>query len=502
MKTSSLVFLSQILLFPVFALAQQDAGHKSIHQLEAERHRNDTVSVPVELSVVIPPLPKTQRAVFLDKKVYGWHPYWALSGAYLKYDYAALSHIAYFSYETDTATGGYTTIRGWDTTPIIAYAHQRGVKVTLTVTNFGYDQNDKLLGDTLKQGRMFDTLVLLLKAGNGDGVNFDLEGIRNTQRANLVSFMRRAVACIKAELPNAEISMATPAVDWSGTWDFAQLGRICDYLIVMGYDYYWSGSTTAGPVAPLEGESYNITRTIDTYLAAGVPRAKLLLGVPWYGLDWPVVSSARKSSATGTASSRTYAVAEPMAMSSGKVFDGSTKVPWFAYTAGTVWRQVWYDDSLSLALKYALVNSRALAGIGIWALSHDGARSEIWNGIKSAFLSTDVETAAGDVPQQPALLQNYPNPFNGATVIRYQVPAPGPGHDRGVEGPLVGSQWPVISLRVFDLPGREVAVLVNERKPAGTHEARFDAHGLASGVYVYRLTAGNFVQTRRMILIQ
>jgi len=523
MKSSSL-----ILLFPVLALAQQDAGYKSIHQLEAERHRHDTVSVAGEPSAVFPLLPKTQSVSVLDRKVYGWHPYWAAAGAYLNYDYAALSHIAYFSYETDSATGNYTTIRGWDTTPIIAYAHQRGVKVTLTVTNFGYDQNDKLLGDTLKQERMFASLVSLLKARSGDGVNFDLEMIRNTQRANLVSFMRRAVGRIKAELPAAEISMASPAVDWSGTWDFAQLAQICDYLIVMGYDYYWSGSTTAGPVAPLEGESYNITRTIDTYLAAGVPRAKLLLGVPWYGLDWPVVSSARKSTATGTASSSTYFVAEPMAMSYGKVFDGLTKVPWFAYTSGTAWRQVWYDDSLSLALKYNLVNTRALGGIGIWALSHDGARSEIWNGIKSAFLSTDVETAAGEVPHQLVLLQNYPNPFNGVTVIRYQVPPPGSGHGRDVEGPFAGSQSPVINLRVFDLLGREVAVLVNERKPAGTHEARFDAHGLASGVYVFRLTAGSpstgapekpgtgsvsdgpggrvtpdgFVQSRTMLLLQ
>ncbi len=411
-----------LLLFPAFALAQQDAGYKSIHQLEAELHRNDPVAVAAEPSPAVPLLPKAHSVSVLDRKVFGWHPYWASSGAYLTYDYAALSHIGYFSYETDTATGGYTTIRGWDTTPVIAYAHQRGVKVTLTVTSFDYDGNDKLLSDTVKQNRMFSTLVSLLKARSGDGVNFDLERIRSTQRTNLVTFMRRATAHIKGELPNAEISMATPAVDWSATWDFAQLAQTCDYLIVMGYAYYWSGSSTAGPVAPLEGESNNVTRTIDTYLAAGVPPEKLLLGVPWYGYDWPVVNSARKSTATGTGSSRTYVVAEPMAQSYGKVFDGLTKVPWFSYTSGPSWRQVWYDDSLSLALKYNLVNARTLAGIGIWALSYDGARSEIWNGITAAFTSTGVGPIAGEVPQQRLLFQNYPNPFNGETVIRYQVP--------------------------------------------------------------------------------
>jgi hypothetical protein len=135
-------------------------------------------------------------------------------------------------------------------------------------------------------------------------------------------------------------------------------------------------------------------------------------------------------------------------------------------------------------------------------LSYDGARSEIWNGIKSAFLSTGVETVAGEVPQQLALFQNYPNPFNGETVIRYQVPSPGSGNDRSVDGLLAAGQPPVVNLRVNDLLGREVALLVNERKVAGTYEARFDAHGMASGVYIYRLIVNDNVRTRRMILIR
>ena len=475
------------LLLPVSMLARQEVGQKSIHQLESELHRHDPVTVTGEPSVVVPFLPKTGGNPVLARKVHGWHPYWAATSAYLSYDYNSLSHIAYFSYETDTATGGYTTIRGWDTTPLIAYAHQRGVKVTLTVTNFGYDQNDKLLSDTVKQVRMFNTLVSLLRSRSGDGVNFDFELIRNTQRANLVSFMRRAATRIKAELPGAEISMATPAVDWSGSWDFAQLAQICDYLIVMGYDYYYRGSSTAGPVAPLEGENYNITRTIDTYLAAGVPRQKLLLGVPWYGFDWPVQSNARKSAATGTASSRTYVVAEPMASSYGKIFDQATKVPWFPYQSGSTWRQVWYDDSMSLAMKYNLVNARAIGGIGVWALSYDGGRSEIWNGIKSAFTATNIETIVDDTPQRFELLQNYPNPFNPTTVISYRLAARSD-----------------VRITIVDVFGREIAVLREGVQESGYHATSFtiDRYALSTGVYFYRLSAEGNTETRRMTYIK
>ncbi len=193
-----------------------------------------------------PAILKSGKAGTLTHKVFGWHPYWAASTAHLSYDYNALSHIAYFSYEVDTATGGYTTLRGWDTTPIISYAHQRGVKVMLTVTNFGSARNTELLTDTVKQWTLINTVISQLQSRNGDGVNFDFESVPAAQKANMVSFCRRAVRGIKAVLPAAEISLATPAVNWSDGWDLGALAGICDYIIMMGYNYYWSGSTTAG----------------------------------------------------------------------------------------------------------------------------------------------------------------------------------------------------------------------------------------------------------------
>lgn len=89
------------------------------------------------------------------------------------------------------------------------------------------------------------------------------------------------------------------------------------------------------------------------------------------------------------------------------------------------------------------------------------------------------------LPVSFSLCQNFPNPFNPTTTIRYQLP--------GVSD---------VKLVVYDVLGRELAVLVNERKPAGEHNAVFDANGMASGVYLYRLTAGSFVETRRMLLIR
>ncbi len=98
---------------------------------------------------------------------------------------------------------------------------------------------------------------------------------------------------------------------------------------------------------------------------------------------------------------------------------------------------------------------------------------------------TGIAERAAAVPGAYRLEQNYPNPFNPATTIAYEVP--GETHVR---------------LAVYDLLGREVSVLVDERQEAGRHAATFDARTLASGVYVYRLTAGGYRSSRKMLVLR
>ena len=116
---------------------------------------------------------------------------------------------------------------------------------------------------------------------------------------------------------------------------------------------------------------------------------------------------------------------------------------------------------------------------------------------------TTVQLSDPTIPSSFEVRQNYPNPFNPTTVISYSVPSqmgrdlvPTTGRD---------GQLPVFSpvrLVVYDLLGREVAVLVNERKAPGSYSVEFNADGLASGTYIYRLTAGSFRQSRRMLLLK
>lgn len=88
-----------------------------------------------------------------------------------------------------------------------------------------------------------------------------------------------------------------------------------------------------------------------------------------------------------------------------------------------------------------------------------------------------------------SLYQNYPNPFNPVTTIYYSIPTK-------------GSHLNLVSLKVYDVLGKEIAVLVNEEKAAGNYSYKFDASNLASGIYLYQLKSGNFIQTRKMILLK
>lgn len=82
-----------------------------------------------------------------------------------------------------------------------------------------------------------------------------------------------------------------------------------------------------------------------------------------------------------------------------------------------------------------------------------------------------------------SISQNYPNPFNPSTTIHYSLPQPG-----------------IVRLTVYDLVGREVTTLVNEQKEAGHYTVDFNGEGLASGMYLYRLSAGPYTQIKRMML--
>ncbi|HEY5123724.1 MAG TPA: T9SS type A sorting domain-containing protein [Ignavibacteria bacterium] len=98
---------------------------------------------------------------------------------------------------------------------------------------------------------------------------------------------------------------------------------------------------------------------------------------------------------------------------------------------------------------------------------------------------TEIKSLNSEIPDRFSLLQNYPNPFNPRTVVRFQL-----------------SVVSNVVLKVYDVMGREVQTLVNEKLSAGTYEVKFDGSMLTSGVYFYKMQTGDFSETKKMILMK
>jgi hypothetical protein len=139
-----------------------------------------------------------------------------------------------------------------------------------------------------------------------------------------------------------------------------------------------------------------------------------------------------------------------------------------------------------------------------------GTSSGVWRWPLSGLIVSVGQQSARRVPREFTLEQNYPNPFNPSTVIKYTVggtrdcqPASARPDDRPVGRGLAGGpEVTHVSLVVYDVLGRQVAVLVNEKKTPRTYEVHFDGSGLPSGVYFCRMVAGDFCQTRKLLLLK
>jgi uncharacterized delta-60 repeat protein len=136
------------------------------------------------------------------------------------------------------------------------------------------------------------------------------------------------------------------------------------------------------------------------------------------------------------------------------------------------------DEALAIAVD-------ASGNVYVTGSSFDGESRAVYTTIKYSQTTTGVKQVTLGMPEKYSLEQNYPNPFNPATVIRYSLPVTS-----------------YTTLKIYNVLGQEVATLVNEMKQLGSYEVTWDASGMASGVYLYRLQAGNYIDTKKLILLK
>lgn len=379
-------FLYSLLLLTVLfsvSILKASPEEKSIHQQEWEYYIQ--FEKEISPSDVIPDIIPLDRSVstsrWLKRDVFGYLPYWERSSAPQYFQYHLLSQIAVFGW-TVNPYGDLTQPSGWpsDWANMINNAHKYGVKVIMCVIEFDAEEMHILITDSLNTRNFIGNVIHEIESYNLDGVNIDFEAPRNEDRGHVMNtFMRQLTDSVHTRLGTEyEVSFAGPAVNWSDRWDLSGLADACDYVFIMGYSFWGSWSTTAGPSAPLIGGSRNITTTVQTDYGDADPQ-KLILGVPYYGNRWQTINRAEGAASVNYIGSLFYRSAKDLFTTHGKLWSETYQVPWNSYYSDEKWYQFWCDDAQSLGLKYNLADIHNLRGTGMWALGYDGSNMDFWN---------------------------------------------------------------------------------------------------------------------------
>lgn len=371
-------------------------GQVSIHQEQLEYHQSLGITAEEYEQINIPQakVARDRGACTLNKIVYGWHPYWS-NGLQSNYDWNLLSHLSYFSYEVDAATGNAVSTHSFSTAQAVTDALANNVKVTLCVTLFS--SHATFLGNSTARQTLISNLISLLQARGAHGVNIDFEGIPSSQTAAFTSFMSDLASQMHTAIPGSDVSTVLYAVDWNNVYDIATLDNFVDHFIIMGYDYYWTGSATAGPNDPLfqfsNTYNYTLSKSITFYLEQGMQPEQLVLGLPYYGREWPVASTTIPATTTGSGTSRTYNYIKNNSTgfytSANRHHDDESVSTYFTFNnAGT--RQCFISMEYDLGERMDLINQRGIGGMGIWALGYDDGYNDLWNEIESHFTDCAV----------------------------------------------------------------------------------------------------------------
>jgi len=464
-------FVPVVLLFCLLftgTIQGQQQG-QSIHQAQHRQYQDE------QFQQDVPGLPRAQIPLAPSdksmKSVFGYHPYW-MGDIWQDYQFSLLTTIAYFGLDI-SSTGNITNTHGWPPATMINMAHSNGVRVVVTAILFNSTDISTLLSSAVNRQNLIDNLLATVQSAGADGVNIDFELVPGSQRSNFTTFMQDLAEIFHDEIPGSHVSAAVPAVDWSEAFNEDALAEACDALFIMGYDYHWSGSETTGPVSPLNNwGSSNITNTVNEYLAnTGNDRNKLILGLPYYGYQWTAVSGDPGTQVVEFDNAYTYNQMEAMAVSFGKnrnVIGG--QIPWYRRQQDTQWEQGWFDDSLSLALKYDFANQSGLQGVGIWALGYDGDRPKLWQALADYQQKEipAIDTGSG------LHIAAYPNPAHGNVTIRYTVP-----EDYNAQ----------ISLGIYDLQGQKIATYFEDQWVLSSGTVNWNGQNeagepVASGIYL------------------
>jgi spore germination protein YaaH len=315
-------------------------------------------------------------------EVYGFVPYWEMDDGIADHLAATdLTTIGLFSVTHGkngalaAGENGYRRILGPTGARIIAGARDRGVRTELVYTSFGERKNAAFFSDAAARERTVDELVALARQLGVNGINVDVELLEAQYVQTYGEFVGRLREALRAAIPESQVSVATTANQRGATMAAAAAHAGADRIFMMGYDYRVAASQpgASAPLGRRDGSEKTLQWSLDLYVALGVPPERTILGLPLYGVVWPVAGPEIGAPSTGRGDvwvpRRNLATLASAEVSQG--YDEVEDVAVLTVPDGDGWQAVYYDSPASLTPKLAVADRRGLAGAGFWALGYE-----------------------------------------------------------------------------------------------------------------------------------
>ena len=316
-------------------------------------------------------------------EVFAYAPYWSLPQS-AGFPVSDVSTLAYFSIDVnadgsiDKSGPGWEGYSSQDLVDLVSRAHEAGVRVVLSVTDFSQSSLDAITHDPNAGEVLGSNLLYLVKAKDLDGVNLDFEGTGSADRTGLDGLVANVSSVLRAANPNYQITMSTygsSASDSGGFYDIRGLAPSVNAFFVMAYDM--ENHAVPSATAPLKGSGDTDENVVNQYLAV-VPASKIILGAPLYGYDWPTTGPGLGAAATGAPSAVPYEDAVAVGPT---YWDPTSQTAWTSYQSDGQWHQIFFDDAASLALKAQFVSNSDVLGIGVWALGMEGSDNSVLDAV-------------------------------------------------------------------------------------------------------------------------
>jgi len=316
------------------------------------------------------PAALVDQAPLAAREDFAFAPYWTLaqSGTF---SITGLSTLAYFSIDVnpngtlDESGPGWTGFQSQDLANLITRAHAAGERVVLTVTDFAQSSLNALTSSPTAPATLSAALIPLLQNKSLDGVNFDFEGNGSADQAGLTNLISSVAGSLRAADPHWQITMdtyASSAGDGGGFYNIQALAPAVDAFFVMDYELNLAGTPSSS--SPLTSGQFSSQTTLAQYTAA-VPASKVILGVPFFGIDWPTNNGTMAATATGGAAD----IPDSQAQGNGpEYWDPVTHTAWTSYQVGGQWHESYYEGENGLYDISQLVAHAGARGVGIWAL--------------------------------------------------------------------------------------------------------------------------------------